>query len=166
MLTHVLRYHTLLMMSTHIEQTFCFLAHDVARLMAKKYDHLARDLGLSRAQARAIAYAIRNEGINQAGLADLLEVEPISLARLLDRMENAGWIERRADPADRRARCVFVTDKARHMFARMRQIGAQVQSQAMAGLEPHESATLMTLMERIHLNLSDRDPQSSCHQEP
>ena len=54
---------------------------------------------------------MQHEGINQAGLAELLELEPISLARCLDRMEQAGWVERRADPADRRARLLYMTDE-------------------------------------------------------
>lgn len=148
---------SVLVISMRIENTFGFLTHDVARLMGKRFDQLAGSLGLSRAQAKAIAYLIRNEGINQAGLAELLDVEPISLTRLLDRMEAAGWIERRPHPADRRARCVYVTDKVRPVFARIREIAAQVRAQALAGLSDKEAAQLTALMERVHANLSDRE---------
>src|SRR5689334_11950907 len=89
------------------------LLNDVSRLMRKKFDQRAKELRLTRAQYYLLAKLARHEGIKQVELAELLEVEPISAARLVDRMEAAGWVERRADPADRRARRVFLAPKAR-----------------------------------------------------
>src|SRR5574338_946906 len=100
------------------------LLNDVTRLMRKRCDQRAKNLGLTRAQYFLLAKLSRCEGINQVGLADLMEVEPISLARLVDRMEAAGWLERRADPADRRARRLFLTAKSRPMIEKMRVIAA------------------------------------------
>jgi len=83
-----------------LERSFGFLVNDVARLFGRRFDHNGRRLGLTRAQCRTLGYLARNEGINQAGLADLLEIRPMTLVRQIDRMEEAGWIERRPDPAD------------------------------------------------------------------
>src|SRR3546814_17953597 len=94
------------------ERSFGFLFHDCARLTRREFERRARAIGLTRAQWAAIAHLRRNEGCNQSTLADLLDVEPITLARLLDRMETAGWVRRQADPKDRRARPVFLTGKA------------------------------------------------------
>src|SRR5258708_5834903 len=87
-----------------LNRSFGFLVHDVARLYGRRFDRNGRRLELTRAQCRTLGYLARNEGINQAGLADLLEIRPMTLVRQIDRMQEAGWIERRPDPADRRAR--------------------------------------------------------------
>src|SRR5882757_3179444 len=94
-----------------LNRSFGFVLHDTARLISKRYDQRAKGLGLTRAQTQLLAYLLSHEGINQARLADLLEIEPISLARLLDRMEQSGWVERRPDPKDRRAWLLYTTDK-------------------------------------------------------
>src|SRR5258706_2546827 len=88
------------------------LVGDVARLLRKRFDQRAKDLGLTPAQYYLLAKLSRDEGINQVGLADLLEIEPITLARLVDRMEAGGLIERRADPAELRPRPLCLTSKS------------------------------------------------------
>src|SRR5947207_13079743 len=95
-----------------LEHSFGFLVHGAARLFRRRFDHHGRRLGLTRAQCRTLGYLARNEGINQAGLAELLEIRPMTLVRQIDRMEEAGWIERRPDPADRRARRLYLTANA------------------------------------------------------
>src|ERR1700730_6668327 len=102
-----------------LERSFGFLVNDVARLFGRRFAHNGRRLGLTRAQCRTLGYLARNEGINQAGLADLLEIRPMTLVRQIDRMEEAGWIERRPDPADRRARRLVFTEKARLTLTRI-----------------------------------------------
>ena len=91
-------------------------------------------LGLTRAQCRVLGYLARNEGINQAGLADLLEIQPMTLVRQIDRMEEDGWIERRPDPGDRRARRLVLTDKARPILARILDLSNEMRDEAFAGL--------------------------------
>src|SRR5207302_9486649 len=86
-----------------LDSSFGFLLHDIARLMRKRFDQRARNLNLTRAQWQVVAHLARHEGINQAGLAEIIEIEPITLGRLIDRMEEAGWVERRPNPSDRRA---------------------------------------------------------------
>ena len=134
---------------------FGFLVHDVARLLRREFDRRAGRLGLTRAQWSVIAHLRRRgEGINQAALAELVEIAPITLARLLDRMEAAGWIERRPDPVDRRARRLFLTERARAEFGGMRAMAREVRAKALAGFSAEEVAALMEALERIKANLA------------
>ncbi len=139
-----------------LDFTFGFLLHDIARLMRKRFDQRARGLGLTRAQWQVLAHLARHEGINQVGLAEILEVEPITLGRLIDRMEEAGWVERRPHPSDRRARLLYLTAKAQPVFARMRALGEEVRGEALAGLSQAERDRLMETLIAIRGNLSDR----------
>lgn len=141
--------------------SFGFVLHETARLLSKRYDQRAKSLGLTRAQIQLLAYLVYHEGINQTGLADLIEIEPISLARLIDRMEQAGWVERRPDPSDRRAWLLFITDKAKPVFAEMVAIGREVRDEALAGFSGHESDQVMELLLRVRRNLSDRGGEDS-----
>ena len=95
-----------------------FLISDVSRLMRRRFDERARQLGATRAQWRTLTMLSRNEGLNQGALADLLEVEPITLCRMIDRLEESGLVERRRDPADRRAWQLFLTEKSQAVAGR------------------------------------------------
>lgn len=139
-----------------LERSFGFLVHDVSRLFGRRFDVNGRWLGLTRAQCRTLSYLARNEGINQAGLADLLEIRPMTLVRQVDRMEESGWIERRPDPADRRARRLFLTDKARPVLDRIWEVATETQDQAFIRLPPDDADRLIALLRRVHGTLSDR----------
>ena len=142
-----------------LDRSFGFLVHDVARLFGRRFNQRALlFLGLTRAQCKVLGYLARNEGINQAGLADLLEIKPMTLVRQIDRMEEDGWIERRADPADRRARRLVLTEKARLILARILDLSNEVRTEAFAGLSGPEGRYLIGLLSRVHGNLSDRVP--------
>ena len=144
-----------------LERSFGFLVNDVARLFGRRFDHNGRRLGLTRAQCRTLGYIARNEGINQAGLADLLEIRPMTLVRQIDRMEEAGWIERRPHPADRRARRLFLTAKARPILSRILDVANETRDEALARLKPAEADQLVGLLKRVHATLSERVPQAS-----
>lgn len=144
-----------------LDRSFGFLVNDVARLFGRRFSHNGRRLGLTRAQCRTLARIARHEGINQAGLADLLEVRPMTLVRQIDRMQEAGWIERRPDPADRRARKLFLTDKARPILGRIRTVANETRDEALAGLSPSEQAELTGLLTRVHATLSERVPANA-----
>jgi MarR family transcriptional regulator for hemolysin len=139
-----------------LDRSFGFLVHDVARLYGRRFDRNGRRLELTRAQCRTLGYLARNEGINQAGLADLLEIRPMTLVRQIDRMQEAGWIERRPDPADRRARRLYLTDKARPILGRIWDVASETQDQVLAALSPDESDQLIDLLRRVHGALADR----------
>src|SRR5207253_5174626 len=120
-----------------LDRSFSFLVHDVARLFGRRFNQRALlFLGLTRAQCKVLGYLARNEGINQAGHADLLEIRPMTLVRQIDRMEDAGWIERRADPADRRARRLFLTAKARTILSRIMDVATETRDEEMVRLKP------------------------------
>lgn len=135
------------------DESFGFVLHDVARLLRKRFEQRAKGLGLTRAQWQLLAALHHHEGINQSGLADLLELEPITVARLIDRMEEAGWVERRADPADRRAHRMFMTERATQVISRMRRLGDAVRGEAMAGLAEDQRAALLDLLLHVRGNL-------------
>ena len=139
-----------------LNRSFGFVLHETARLIGKRYDQRAKGLGLTRAQTQLLAYLLYHEGINQARLADLLEIEPISLARLLDRMEQAGWVERRPDPKDRRAWLLYTTEKLKPVFTKMVEIGKEVRAEALVGLSEEEHEQIMELLLRVRRNLSDK----------
>ncbi len=132
-----------------------FLLHDGARLMRRDFEQRARNLGLTRAQWSVLAYLSRCEGINQAGLADILDVAPITLGRTLDRMQKAGWIERRPVAGDRRARALHLTAKARPALRRVFALGSQSRERALQGFTAAEREQLIAMLLRIRVNLSN-----------
>src|SRR5258708_15636731 len=99
-----------------LDRSFGVLLHDIARLLRKRYEQRARPLGLTRAQWQVLAHLQRHEGINQSGLAELLELEPMTIARLVDRMEEAGLVHPLADPADPRAQRRLPTQRAQPLL--------------------------------------------------
>jgi DNA-binding MarR family transcriptional regulator len=152
------------MTDTDLERSFGFILHETARLLSRRFDQRVKSIGLTRAQCQALAYLARNEGINQTGLAELMDIECISLARLVDRMEQAGWVERRPDPTDRRARLLFMTEKAKPIFARIRAVGQEVRKEALAGLPAGDAEHLLDLLLQVRANLSDR-PEAAAARE-
>lgn len=145
------------MAQTHdFERAFGFVLHEAARLLSKRFDQKARAIGLTRAQCSVLFRLSMQEGLNQARLAELMEMEPISLARLVDRMEQAGWIERRADPADRRARRLYMTAKAKPVFERMIAVGLETRGEALAGISQADRDRMIDLLIRVRRNLSER----------
>ncbi len=133
-----------------------FLLHDVARLLRKRIEQRMRPLGLTRAQWSVLAHLSRNEGIKQNALAAIMEVEPITLARILDRLQAAGYIERRPHPEDRRAWLPHLTPKARPVLEQLFAFGAATREAAMDGFSPEERELLVDLLLRMKLNLCDK----------
>jgi MarR family transcriptional regulator, transcriptional regulator for hemolysin len=136
-------------------RTLGFVMNDVARLMRKRFEQRARAaaLGLTRAQAAVLAYLARQEGINQAALAQILELEPITLARLLDRLQAAALVERRPDPKDRRAHLLYLTAAAYPLLARIFALAAEVREDALAGVAEPDRDRLLDLLLEMKANL-------------
>lgn len=130
-----------------------FLLADVSRLLRRDFDRRVRGLALTQVQWRAIAQLIREEGINQTALADRLDVAPITLGRLIDRLEGAGWVRRAPDPADRRACLLYLTPKAEPILEEMRAHASDAIDAAMAGLPPETQQQLVSTLEHIKQNL-------------
>lgn len=142
-------------------RSFGFVLQDVARLMRRNFNRRVQALGLTQAQWQALVQISRNEGMSQAALADLLEVHPISVARLIDRMESAGWVERRRDPADRRALCLHLTPKAAPILHDMWALAAETRAEATAGLSEDDRARLLAILLHMRGNLAAPDTQAA-----
>jgi MarR family transcriptional regulator, transcriptional regulator for hemolysin len=127
--------------------------HDVSRLLKRRFDRRAVGLGLTRAQWSVIAHLYRQEGVNQATLADTLDVTQITLARTVDRLEAAGWVERRADPADRRAKLLYLTEKSHCGLEHMTTLADEVHQEALHGFAPEQHTLLVDLLLRVKGNL-------------
>jgi MarR family transcriptional regulator, transcriptional regulator for hemolysin len=139
-------------------RTLGFVLNDVARLMRKRFEQQARaaSLGLTRAQAAVLANLARQEGSNQVSLAQILELEPITLARLLDRLQAAALIERRPDPKDRRAHLLYLTESAYPLLDRIFALAAEVREEALAGIPEPERGLLLDMMLRMKTNLIEQ----------
>ena len=131
-----------------------FLIADTARLMRRRFDERARAVGVTRPQWRTLVTLARDEGIQQGALADRLEVEPITLCRMIDRLADAGLVERRRHPTDRRAWTIYLTDKARPLLDRIGDLADDLFAMALDGVSPADRDTLTAALERICSNLS------------
>ncbi len=135
-------------------RNFGFLLKDTSRLSGLNFEREAAGLNLTLAQCKVLIYLQRNEGISQVRLAELTDTDPMTLVRTLDRMERDGLIERRPDPADRRARRLFVTAAADPVLDEIWRIADRARAAALAGLSTVERDQLIGLLERIHANLT------------
>jgi DNA-binding MarR family transcriptional regulator len=135
------------------DRTLGFYVHDVARLLRRNFDRRLQSLGLTQAQWRAIAHLSREPGLKQAALAERLEVKPITLTRLIDRMEAAGWVERQSHPEDRRASLLYLTRKTRPILNQMHRRAADTLEEALAGLSPALRRGFGEALQRIKQNL-------------
>ena len=133
--------------------TVGFLIHDIARLMRKRFEQRAGLLGFTRSQWQVLVHLAKNEGIHQAGLAEILEVEPISLVRILDRLQERGLIERRQHPKDRRVWLLYLTPAAHPSLALLRSIGEATRHEALAGLPDADQARLTVALDLMKSNL-------------
>ncbi|MDR2214194.1 MAG: MarR family transcriptional regulator [Pseudomonadales bacterium] len=137
--------------------TLGFLLQDVARKMRWEFDRRASELGLTRAQWQVLASLLRFDGMQQKDLAELMDITPITLTGLLDRLERDGWVERRADPVDRRAKRVYLMDKVEPVTKSIRKIGDEIRQQTLSGLSEAQQTHLMRTLQHMRGNLCNRD---------
>lgn len=137
------------------------LVHEVARLLRRNFDGRISHLGLTQAQWRTLGYLARNEGAKQAELAELLEVRPITLARLIDRLEDAGWVERHSDPTDRRVHRLYLSEAAQPMLAEMDRLATATRRDALAGLTRSEQTQVLDLLGTMKQNLLQAEADAS-----
>lgn len=140
------------------------LLHDGARLIRRRFEQQAASYGLSSAQWRLLVQVLRTGGITQARLADRLEIEPISVSRLVDRMEQAGWVMRQPDPADRRIKVIVATETTHKLKAEVKAIAHAVFAEALSGLTPEARDTLLTGLATLNETLSKtlNDDAATC----
>lgn len=137
-----------------MEHSIGYLLADSARLLRREFDARVRELGMTGPQARLLLNLAVNEGENQGFYAERLDVEPISLTRMIDRMEESGLLERRRDPADRRAWRVHLTERARDVVETVRGHADPLRELLLAGLDPAQRAALASSLEVVRANLS------------
>jgi DNA-binding MarR family transcriptional regulator len=133
-----------------------FLVSDVARLMRRSFQRSLEGSSLTLAQARALVHVSRNEGIRQVELADLLEVQPMTLARLIDQLADAGLVERRADPVDRRAYHIHLTSAAVPELVAIDQVARTILKEAARDLTKDELAAVLDALRKMRDTLSGR----------
>ncbi len=140
--------------TTFIDRTFGFLVADIARLLRRNMDRRLQSLAVTQAQWRAIVHLSRNEGMTQAALAESLEIQPITLTRLVDRMESAGWVERRTHPLDRRAVQLYLTPKSQPILEEMHARAAETMNEATRGIAPRAQRQLVAALGQLKDNLA------------
>jgi DNA-binding MarR family transcriptional regulator len=135
--------------------TLGFLLHEVARLLKRRFERHARGSGLTRSQWQVLAYLSLREGINQSGLAELLEIEPITLGRIVDKLQVLGLIERRPDPTDRRVWLLHLTPAARPKLTLLHRLGVVTRGEALAGVPDADIEHLLKTLKALKANLVD-----------
>lgn len=141
------------MKATNPDRTFGFLVGDVSRLMRRVYDRRVEPLGLTRAQWRVLVHLFRRDGVRQTELAQVLEIEKPTLGRLIDQLERKGWVVRRVDPSDLRARLLDVSPNARDLTRKMEVLADAVRDDALRGLSADDMERLTELLLTVKQNL-------------
>jgi MarR family transcriptional regulator for hemolysin len=136
-----------------LEREVAFNINDVARLLKTYADQRARDFGMTRAQWAVLARVERSEGLKQCELADTLDLQPITLTRLIDRLCDGGLIERRSDPDDRRAKRLYLTPAARPVLDGLTRLGQDIMATVLAGIEPAAVEQLLAHLLTLKANL-------------
>lgn len=145
---------------------FGYLLNDVTLLFRKHFDRRAVRFGLTRAQWRATKMLHHREGLRQTELAEYLEMEPIAVGRVIDRLQAAGFVERRPDPRDRRAWRLYPTEQAKGVIGDMEQIGRGLRKDATVGISYEELAQALDVINRIKDNLQALDQAAGEGDEP
>src|SRR6202048_2389173 len=135
-------------------RNFGFLLKDLSRRYVQRFEVRAREICRTLPQCKVLVRLEKNEGVSQARLAELAEVDAMTMVRILDRMEADELLKRRPDPADRRARCLFLTPKAKPLLDQIWRLAEATRAEVFAGIGETERDVLMTVLERIHDNLS------------
>ncbi len=138
---------------------FGFLLTDLSRRYVLRFEERARDEALTLPQCKVLVDLEKNAGVSQVRLAELADVEPMTMVRILDRMEADGLLERRPDPADRRARRLYLTRKANPLLDKIWRWAGLTRAETFAGFSQQERGAFIGLLERMHSNVCALDDQ-------
>jgi DNA-binding MarR family transcriptional regulator len=130
-----------------------FLLYDVAQLYTRRFEARARNLSLRQTQCKTLVLLANCGGVSQGRLAEISEIDPVRLIRVLDWLEVVGWAERRSDPQDREAHVVSLTESAKPVVERAWEMGRDTSTEALKGVTNDELPLLMDLLERVRANL-------------
>ena len=156
-----------------IQREIAFTIMDVARMLRTYADQRARQFGISRAQWGVLVRIERTEGLKQSELAEILDLQPISLTRLLDRLAESGLIERRADPNDRRANRLFLMPAAPPLLQQLGELGKDMMTTVLDGLDPKSNDACCAILGRSKticarpspaMRPNNKPPTVECHE--
>ena len=136
------------------DNSFAYTLHDVTCLFRKHFDRRAIRFDLTRAQWRALKSIRRREGLSQTELAEFLEMEPIAVGRVIDRLAAAGFVERRADPNARRRWCLHLTAKAHDVTDDMEVLASELRHESLAGVTQADFEAFERVLTKIRANLA------------
>lgn len=138
------------------DRTFGFLIHDLSRLLKRRFERAARHTGLpiTRSQAAVLLYIARHQGVSQAEVANWLDIEPIALVRMLDKLHEEGVVERRAHPTDRRVRTLWLTPGAERVVESILDINQAIREEAFAGLTAEVRDAMIAALGKVKDNLA------------
>jgi MarR family transcriptional regulator for hemolysin len=139
-------------------RTFGFLLKDTSRRYVDRFEQRARSLGLTLPQCKVLVYLANNEGMSQAQLAQLTDLEPMTLVRTVDSLESHGFLERRNDPADRRARRLYLLSKGRLLVDDVWRLVDLTRREAFAGIPRKQADFVIESLEKIQSNLASLQP--------
>lgn len=134
------------------QRTFGFMIKDVSQRYAARFEQHARALSLTLADCRTLVLLESNEGLSQAALARLVNLQPMAMVRTLDRMERDGLLQRRADPDDRRARRLFLTRRARPLLQEIARLAELTRNEFFHGVDAAQRVAFMRVLEQLHAN--------------
>jgi MarR family transcriptional regulator for hemolysin len=137
-----------------MDSNFAFEVAKTAHALRRAFDRRAAALGVTRAQWRVLAWLGHEDGPRQVELADSLDVEPISLCRMIDRLAEAGLVERRPDEEDRRAWRIHLTPAARPVIEKLRDLAADFLGEALDGVSEAEQVRVRDVLARIRSNIA------------
>ena len=139
------------------ENSLFYVLHDTTRQIRKHFDRRATRLELTRAQWHALKATGRQEGLSQSELAEYLDMEAIPVGRVIDRLEKTGFVERRADPGDRRRWRLYLTPKAHAVVGEMEVIAGELRDEALRGIPRAELDAMMSTLTQVKENLAALD---------
>src|SRR5215475_8212182 len=134
-------------------RNFAFLLREVSRRFVVRFEEHARALSLTLPQCKVLVRLEKNEGVSQARLAELADVDAMTMVRILDRMEAEGLLERRPDPADRRARCLYLTAKAKPILSEIWRLSEEIRAEIFADVSKAEREQFMDVLQRVYNNI-------------
>ena len=134
-------------------ETLPFEIAETAHTLRRAFDRRAAALGATRAQWKVLFRLTHTPGLRQVDLAEILDIEPISLCRIIDRLQEAGLVERTRDPDDRRAWRLNVTAKAEPLVERLKALAGELFDQAFAGIHPKEIEKVREMLARVRENV-------------
>ncbi|UWX03803.1 MarR family transcriptional regulator [Pseudoxanthomonas sp. NC8] len=137
-----------------------YLVADLHRLFGRVFDRRVAHLDLTRAQWRALKRLSHTEGVTWVELADQLDMEPIAVGRVIDRLQKAGFVERRADPSDRRVWRLYLLSQSAQVTGEVEAVAHTLRKDAMAGISAADLTTTLSVLDRVRENLAQLDRAS------